>query len=289
MIILAGSNAEQIAKGVAKRKKAKYAKLIVDKFPDGELRVKIPLKVRGKKVAIVTSMHPNPNDAMIEMIFASKTAKRLGAKKVVLIAPYIAYMRQDKEFHFGECISARIMGQLLSCADEFYAIDPHLHRISHLRQIFKTKASDLTSDPVLADYISKRHPNAILIGPDWESYQWAQEIAKSIGLKSIILKKKRYSATKVKIVISDKDKPLFKGQDVVIVDDIISTGRTMIEPIKQLKKIGAKKITCIAVHGVFEKNALQNLRKLGAKVITTNTIPSPVSKIDVSQVIADVI
>lgn len=288
MIILGGTNAQLLAKSVARKKKAKYLPLQVNKFPDGETKLRVPAVVKGKDVVIITSMYPNPDNAMIELIFAIKTAKRLGAKKVTIVAPYLAYMRQDKEFHSGECISARVMGELLSVADRVFAIDPHLHRIKKLKDVFKTNAKAITADPVLANYIKKTHKNAILIGPDWESSQWAAEIAKSIGLKSVILKKKRYTPTKVRIQITG-DKSVFKGRDVVIVDDIISTGNTMIEPIKQLKKIGAKNITCIGVHGIFVKNALPRLRKLGVKVITTNTIPNKVSKIDVASVIAKVL
>jgi ribose-phosphate pyrophosphokinase len=234
---------------------------------------------------IINSLLPKPNETLMEAVFAIHTAKDLGAKKVTFVAPYLAYMRQDKRFHSGECVSAHVMAKLLSAADHVIAIDPHLHRIKRLQDIFATKATSLTADPVFAEYLRKTHPNAIIMGPDGESSQWAKTIADRIGLESVILSKKRYTATKIRTIIHAPPEH-FKGRDVVIVDDIISTGNTMIEPIKQLKQFGVKRVSCICVHGVFALNALQRLRKLGASVISTNTIQNPVAKIDLAQLIA---
>ena len=283
--VVGGTNSQALAKSVAKRAKASYSELLVDHFPDGELRVRFPDDVKGKHVILINSLLPQPNESLMELVFAVHTAKDLGAKKVTAVAPYLAYMRQDKRFHPGECISAHVMAKLLSCADHVIAIDPHLHRIRRLQDIFQTKATSLTADPVFADYIHKTHPRAIIIGPDEESSQWAKNIADRVGQQSVILHKKRYTATKVRTIIHG-DPAVFKGRDVVIVDDIISTGNTMIEPIKQLRKFGAKKITCICVHGVFVNNALQRLRKLGVNVVSTNTIENPAAKIDIASLIA---
>ncbi len=285
-LVVSGTNSSKLAQHVARKIKAKYSALFVDHFPDGEIRLRYHEEVSGKHVVIINSLMPNPNENLMELIFAINTAKDLGAKKITAVAPYLAYMRQDKRFHSGECISAHVMAKLLSTADHVIAIDPHLHRIKKLQDIFKTKATSLTADPVFAAYIKKNHPKAIILGPDSESSQWAKKIADSIGQESVILRKKRYTATKIRTIITG-DTSKFKNRDVVIVDDIISTGNTMIEPIKQLRKIGAKKIICICVHGVFTKNALQRLNKLGIKVISTNTIQNPVSKIDVAPLIVD--
>ncbi len=283
-VIIAGTDSTSIAKKLAKQIKAEYSELQVSSFPDGELKIRYPIDVSGKNVIIINGMIPNPNKNLLESVFAIHTAKQLGAEKVTFVAPYLAYMRQDKQFKPGDCISAKVMAKLLDCADKVIAIDPHLHRIHRLQDIFRTKAKSVSADPVLAEYIKKNHPKAIIIGPDIESSQWAKTIADSIGQESMILLKKRYSSTKVRIVVHGDPKK-FKGRDVVIVDDIISTGHTMIEPIKQLKKFGAKKITCVGVHGVLVENALKKLKKLGVQVITTNTIENPTTKIDVSPII----
>ncbi|MEM4239999.1 MAG: ribose-phosphate diphosphokinase [Candidatus Woesearchaeota archaeon] len=284
-VVIGGSDSQDLAKKVARKIRSKYSGLQLSSFPDGELRVRIADDITGRHVILVNGFMPNPNKNLVESVFAIQTAKQLGASKVTLVAPYLAYMRQDKMFHPGECISAKVMAKMLDCADQVIAVDPHLHRIKRLQDIFRAKAKSISADNAIAQYISKHWPNAIIIGPDIESSQWAKKIADSIGQESMILLKKRYTATKVRIIVHG-DPARFRNRDVVVVDDIISTGHTMFEPIRQLKRFGARKIICIGIHGVFVANALQKLRKMGAEVITTNTIANPAAKIDVSSAIA---
>lgn len=285
VIVVGGTNSQKLAKNVAKLLKAPYSELEAKFFPDGEIKVRYRDDVAGKHVVLINGLRPLPNEKLLESVFAIHAAKDLGASKVTFVAPYLAYMRQDKRFHPGECVSAHAMARMLDCADHVIAIDPHLHRIKRLQDIFRTKATSITADPVFAEYIHKNYPRAIIIGPDSESSQWAKTIADRIIQESIILSKKRYTARKVRTIIHG-DPTIFKNRDVVIVDDIISTGNTMIEPIKQLKKFKAKRIICLCVHGVFAENALQKLKKLGAIVISTNTIQNPAAKIDVAPLIA---
>ncbi|MBD3303930.1 ribose-phosphate diphosphokinase [Candidatus Woesearchaeota archaeon] len=283
-VVFGGTNSQDLGRRIARKIKAPYSSLVVKHFPDGETNLRLPKDVKGKEVILVESMHPDPNEIMIEIIFASRTAKELGAKKVTIVAPYLAYMRQDKRFHSRECKSNTIMSALMTCGDRIMTVDPHLHRISSLSEIFDIPAKRLSANDAIAEYIKKNIKNEVIVGPDSESYQWARAIADKINVHATVLKKKRYTSRHVRIKVkSDID---FRGKNVVIVDDIISTGHTMIEPIKQIKKMGAKKIYCIGVHGLFVEGALKRLKKIGAKVITTNTIPNPASRIDLSGTIA---
>lgn len=286
MIVVGLSNSQDLARKVARKLKVKYSSLKSKKFPDGETYVRYMTKVKNKKIILVNSFHPNPNDAMIETIFAAQTARELGAKSVTVVAPYLAYMRQDKRFHPGEAKSNTIMSKMLGrVVDKIVTIDPHLHRIKSLNDIFKIKTKKLSANTAIAEYIKKNIGEAIIVGPDIESYQWARAIAEKIDLHAVILKKKRYTARVVRIKVKgDVD---FKNKKVVIVDDIISTGHTIMEPVKQIKKMGAKKIYAIGVHGLFVEGALEKLGKMGVKVLTTNTIENPVSKIDMSGTIAE--
>ena len=219
------------------------------------------------------------------MLFAAETAKDLGAKKVTLVAPYFPYLRQDKRFKKGEAISQRIIAGLMDeYFDAIYIIDPHLHRENKLEHIFRTTAEKLTANALIADYIKKNIKDPIIIGPDEESYKWAKNVADMLGVESFILKKKRHSSYNVKIRLNKKID--LKDKNVVIVDDIISTGHTILETVKLLKKLGAKKIYSICVHGIFVNDVLNKLKKAGLEVIATNTIPNEVAKIDVSGVIA---
>jgi len=284
-MIIGCSNSVELAKRIAKHSGQPFAELIVKHFPDGELYIRYPIDVKGKHIVLVQSMNPKPNDAMMEAMLAERTAKELGASTVTLIAPYLAYLRQDKRFHPGECKSNNIIASMLKHFSRIITIDPHLHRIRSLGEIFNTRTATLSANELISDYIGKHWKNPAILGPDIESFQWAETIAAKLNLHALVLKKKRYTSRTVRIKL--KEASGFKGKDVVIVDDIISTGHTMLEVVKQLRKHGAKSVTCICVHGVFAEQAAEKLRKAGAKVISTNTIVHQTNAIDVSKIISE--
>ena len=286
MLIIGCSHGRHIARDIAKKLKADYSDLAVKKFPDGETKIRFLAKLKGKTVVLIQSFYGNVNDCVVEAIFAADTARDLGAKEVFLAAPYFPYLRQDKRFKPGDCISLRTMAGLV---DQHFGkvliIDPHLHREAQLSHIFKIKSHKITSNPLIGDYIKKNIKNPLIVGPDWESYKWAQKVAEKIGCDYVILEKVRYSGTKVKVALNKKID--IKGKSLVLVDDIISTGNTLIEAAKDIKKLGAKRFACIAVHGIFVENALDRLKKANIQVTTTNTIPNKVAKIDISGLIAE--
>ena len=282
-IIIGCSNSQNLAKKIARELKTQYSALTTKHFPDGELNIRFTAELANKDIIIVQSMHQKPNEAMMETIFAIYTARKLGARKITLVAPYLAYLRQDKMFHSGECVSNKIIAELLSCADSIITIDPHLHRINKLSEIFTTKTTTLTAMHAISKHLIDNKIKGLLVGPDIESAQWASKVAQTTGLPFIVLHKKRYTSRTVRTKVTAD----VRGKNVIIIDDIISTGHTMIEPILQLKKLGAKKITCIAGHGLFAENALTLLRKTGAKILSTNTIQTKASTIDVSSTIAE--
>ena len=231
---------------------------------------------------IVHSYQPNPERSLLMTVFAAETAKNLGAKKVILAAPYLAYMRQDKRFNPGEAISSRIMAKLLNnSVDKVITIDTHLHRYRSMKEVFTIAASNLTANSIIADFVKKRYNNSVILGPDWESYQWAEAIAKRIGVESTVLEKTRYSS---RHVTSKMIKPVdLQGKNVIIVDDIISTGHTIAEAAKKAKAAGAKKIIAIGVHGLLVEGAMHKLHQAGVhEVITTNCIEHKTNKIDVT-------
>lgn len=285
MIVTSCGNSVKLAKTLARKLKAKYSPLTILSFPDGDIYLKFNTSLTGKKVILVQSFQPLPNRSLFDLLFAAETAKDLGAKKVILVAPYLAYMRQDKRFHPGEAISSRIMAKLLNnSVDKIITIDPHLHRYKSLKDIFAIPAKTLTANTLIADYIQKKIKNCVIIGPDWESYQWAETIAKRIGAESTVLRKTRFSSRRV---TEKMIKPVqIAGKRAVIVDDIISTGHTIAEAAKQARKMKAKSITAIGVHGLFVEEAINKLRKAGVdKIITTNCIEHKTNKIDVTPLI----
>ena len=277
-------NSVGLARSVSKLLHARFLELKTTSFPDGELHIQYPKPTLTGHVILVQSFHPNPTTALVETLFAGKTAQELGAKKITLVAPYLAYLRQDKRFRPGDCVSNHLLAELLNFFDHVLTIDPHLHRIVSLSEIFKTNAQHITANTLLAEFIEKKYPDSFLIGPDSESSQWAARIAQHIHHPFVILKKKRYTASSVRTKVQTPTS--VHGKTVILVDDIISTGHTMLEPIKQLKNLGARRIVCICVHGVFAENALKLLQKAGATVIATNTISNPVARINVAPLIA---
>ncbi|MBU0456681.1 MAG: ribose-phosphate diphosphokinase [Nanoarchaeota archaeon] len=285
MIITSCGNSIDIAKEIAKKLKKKFSPLTISSFPDGDIYLRFNTDVKNKKVVIVQSFQPNSDMSLFDIIFAAETAKDLGAKKVVLVAPYLAYMRQDKRFNSGEAISSRIMAKLLNNSiDKIITIDPHIHRYKSLKDIFTISAVKLTANPVIAEFIKKKMKDVVIMGPDWESYQWAEVIAKQIGAEATVLKKTRFSS---RHVTEKMIKPVsIEGKNVVIVDDIISTGHTIAEAAKKAKKMKAKSVTAIGVHGLFVENAIDKLKKAGVdRIFTTNCIEHPTNKIDITPIL----
>lgn len=286
MLIVSCSHGEHLGYSIAKKLNKGHSELIADRFPDDELRIRFDSELKNKSVILVQSFYKNVSDCIVEAIFAAKTAHELGAKKVALAAPYFPYLRQDRRFHKGEAVSQNIIAGLVDrYFDAVYMLDPHLHRKSRLEEIFKIRAEKLSANALIADYIKRHIKSPVIIGPDEESYKWAKNVADMLGAESRILRKKRYSSYHVEVSLNKRIG--LKNKNAVIVDDIVSTGHTILKTAKILKGLGAKKIYCICVHGIFADNALNKLRKSKINVISTNTIPNKVAKIDVSGVIAD--
>lgn len=285
-IIIGMPNSLELAKKIARKLKCEYSTLKVDKFPDSEVYIKYLKDLKGKEVVLVNSFHPYANKALVEILWAAYTAKDLGAKKVTLVAPYLGFMRQDKRFNPGEAISAHIASGLLNKAiDKLVTIDPHLHRIPKLSLIYKIPNKTLTANNVIAKYLKKHFKNEVIIGPDAESYQWAKTIADKVDAQATILKKHRYSSRKVAVKLQDDIN--IKGKDVVIIDDIISTGHTMIEAAKTAKKLGAKNIYAMCIHPLFVEKSYPKIKKYFKKIISTNTITHKTNDMDVSSLLCE--
>jgi len=282
VIVTSLGNSEKMARSIARRLKAKYVVCDVSAFPDGDRYMRFAKNVRGSNVIIVQSFQPNPQKSLLDVVFAAEGIKQLGGRRVTVVAPYLAYMRQDKMFNPGEVISSRVMAKLLNnSVDSIVTIDPHLHRYKSMSDIFKIKAMNLCSNPLIGAYVKRNIKNAVVIGPDSESYQWAEEVAEVAGVQCTVFEKTRYSSRKVSVKMM---KPIdMKGKNVVIVDDIISTGHTIAEAAKKAKSLGARSVTAITVHGLFAGDALKLMKKAGvSKVVSCNTIAHKTNGIDVT-------
>ena len=285
MILFALEGNEKLTQKLASHLDAEIGKTNLRKFPDGESYTQILSDVKDKCVVIVATLH-EPDAKLLPLYFLSNTAKSLGAMCTCLVAPYLAYMRQDKVFHEGEGITAKYFGKLISgFADSLTTIDPHLHRISSLGEVYHIPNTVIHAADDAAKWIKENIANPVLIGPDSESEQWVSEVAKTAGAPFTVLKKIRHGDHDVEVSVPDVEK--YKDATPVLVDDIISTARTMIETVQHLKKAGMKAPICIGIHAVFSGNAYQDLLDSGVeKIITCNTIPHPTNEIDLSKTIA---
>lgn len=283
-IIFALPGNETIANTIADKLHFPVGEMVLRSFPDAETYVRVLSDVDGKNAILVSTLY-QPDAKLIPLYFIAKLLKDLGAAKVTLIAPYLSYMRQDKRFHDGEAVSSEYFAELLSSfLDELITIDPHLHRRNSMSEIYTIPCKVLHAAPLISSWIKENIEMPLLVGPDSESEQWVAETAAKMNTPYIVLNKERISDTEVRISVPDVVQ--FKNYTPVLVDDIISTAKTMIVTAKHLSEAGLKPVTCIGVHGLFAGNAYEDLLKAGVgRIITCNTIPHLSNEIDVSNLI----
>jgi ribose-phosphate pyrophosphokinase len=254
------------------------------RFPDGETRVRIGPLVAGKRVVLAATLD-RPDEKLLPLLFAAATARDLGATSVGLVAPYLAYLRQDRRFEAGQGVSARYFARLLSGAfDWLVTVDPHLHRISKLAELYTIPVQVVHTAPRLADWVRAHIEHPMIIGPDAESAQWVSVLAGRAGAPHAVLSKTRVGDRTVEIRLPDLSACV--GRRPVLVDDIVSSGATMIKAIGLLKEAGWPAPACLVVHGVFAEGAYQRLQDAGAgAIVTCNTITHRSNGIDVLDLI----
>ncbi len=285
-LVIALPGNEALARRLTPMLGAELAQAEFRRFPDEESYVRLDSDVRGRSVVLVSTLD-RPDPKFLALAFVAATARELGASRVGLIAPYLAYMRQDRRFHPGEAITSRQFAHHLSrVVDWLITIDPHLHRISVLSDIYSIPAVSVHASPFLADWIKNFVQSPLLIGPDEESAQWVEAVANRAGAPFVILQKHRRGDTDVEISVPNVER--WRNHTPVLVDDIISTARTMIETLGHLGRSGMRPAVCIAVHAVFAPGALESLRAGGAaRIVTTNTIAHETNAIDVTGPLSD--
>ena len=274
-----------IAEAMAPNLEARVGRLDWRRFPDGESLVAIDDALSGADVAIIASLH-HPDELSIALRFAAATAREFGARSVGLVVPYLAYMRQDMRFHRGEAVSAPLYARFLEESfDWLVTADPHLHRNPELSALYRIPAVRVAAAPVVAEWIRDNVPDAMLIGPDSESEQWVADIAKCANLPWQVLHKERSGDRDVQVSLPDVASAL--GRTPVIVDDIVSSGHTVIETLGHLQRLGLPAAVCIAIHAVFAEDAYDQLLKAGAeRVVSTDSISHPSNAMSIAGLLA---
>lgn len=253
-------------------------------FPDGESYVRLLSRVARCDVMVVCSLN-NPDTKLVPLMWLAAALREGGAARVGLVAPYLAYMRQDAIFRDGEIVSAHYFAALLGRAfDWLVTIDPHLHRIHSVGEIFPKPAVVVHAAAAVASWIRATVPQPLLVGPDEESRQWVDEIASLCGADSVVLAKQRLGDRAV--TVKARDLPAPDGRTPVLVDDVVSTARTMVASCRLLRQYGYRAPVCVGIHALFAGTAYAELKATAAGVATCDTIAHPSNCIAVAQQLA---
>lgn len=283
-IIIPFPGNEKLAAGIAGILHIVQGEFSTRSFPDGESYIRLLSDIKGKEVIIICSLY-HPDEKILPLYFLSKLLKDSGALRVKLVSPYLGYMRQDKQFNPGEAITSEYFASFVSqFADELITIDPHLHRRISMDEIYSIPCKVLHASGLISQWIKENVKDPVLVGPDSESKQWVSEVAREANAPYIVLEKIRHGDRDVEVSAPGMER--YKTHTPVLIDDIISTARTMIQAAKLLADAGMKAPVCIGVHAVFAGDAYEELKKAGAaKIVTCNTIPHISNGIDTKWII----
>ncbi|MEE9585594.1 MAG: ribose-phosphate pyrophosphokinase [Nitrososphaerales archaeon] len=284
--IVPGPASRDLAEKMGKQMNARLIKVEYKIFPDGESKIILSDKVRNQPVILVQSTYPPVDRHLFQAFMLSHRLSEEGAE-VNAVIPYLAYARQDKEFLKGEVVTMRVLARLFRHVGVRRLITVDIHSVEGLSN-FSIPSYSASAIPLLAQHIKNKVKltNPIAASPDFGGSSRVEAFSRILGIDHLVLEKKRDRVTgevKVKQVNLS-----IEGRDVIMVDDIISTGGSVQRASVQLKKAGAKRVIAVCTHPVLVAGALEKMRKAGVdEVIGTNTIPSPVSKVDVSPAIAE--
>ena len=283
-MLLAFADEWAFARRLARAAALPLARIRRHRFPDGELQLTLPPRL-PRRVVLLRSLHA-PNEKLVEVLLASCGAREAGARHVTLAAPYLAYMRQDRQFQPGEGITSHYFAALLSQhLDWLVTVDPHLHRIHQLGDIYRIPTCVVHAAGAIAAWIRDEVPIPVLVGPDAESAQWVGEVAAHIGAPHTVLQKTRRGDREVEVSMPHLD--AHRDRTPVLVDDIISTARTMIQTVRHLRTLGLPAPVCVGVHGLFAGTAYQDLQAAGAaRVVTTGSVPHSSNAISLDPLLA---
>lgn len=260
----------------------------VHKFPDGESKVVAPSSTAT--VLLFRSLH-DPNAKLLELLLAVSALRDIGTQRVILVSPYLAYMRQDIAFHEGEAVSQRVVGRLLAGHfDGLVTVDPHLHRITKLSDaIPEIPAINVSAAPAIIDTLACEGADDVLfVGPDAESRPWVERIAQPLGAKLLIGEKQRLGDSDVRLSIPNSR--IAARKRVILIDDIVSSGATLLECAKLLQAAGAARVEAIVSHCLA---SAADIKKFGShgldEVRATDSVPGPNARISLASTLANAI
>jgi len=285
LMIVPGPASQELGLRVADLLKVKAVPMLYKNFPDGEFYLRFGGDVAGEEVVVIQSTGPPQDTHMIQLLLMIDAAKDLGAERVVAVVPYLAYARQDKRFLSGEAFSIKTIMKFLEACEVDLVVTVNFHN-PHVLKDFKVSVTNLSAVGLLAEYFRDRGFEGAFsltlgkIAPKVANQ--ADKVLKG-GYGCIPTERDRLTG---KVKLEEKPLPV-KGEDVIIFDDIISSGGTISQAVKLVNSQGARRVCAACVHPLFSGETLERLSKNGAEVVVaTDTVPSPVSLVSVAPIIA---
>ena len=286
--VISGKSSESLAKELSKKIKANLVKSEIRVFPDGESKITLIGKISKKKSVVVQSIYP-PVDTNLVQALSLITKAKENSSEVIVVIPYMGYARQDREFLPGEIVTMKVLGKLFKGAGASKVIVVDIHSLIGLKY-FSIKTKNVTAIPDLVKYFKKLSlKDPLIVSPDQGGKNRAKEFAKEFNLDYIALEKTRDRKTGT-VKIKTKNLKQVENRDLILVDDMISTGGSIIKATQFLKKQKCKKIYVACTHALLMNDAEKKIEKAGVtSIISTNTIPGKTSKVDISKTVAKAI
>ena len=272
LAIFSGNAHPDLAKSICKYLKTKLSEALVERFSEGEIRVKINENVRGKDVFVIQPTCPPPNDNLIELLIMIDALKRASAQRITAVIPYFGYARQDRKDQPRVPITAKLVANLLTVAGANRVLTMDLHA-GQIQGFFDIPLDHLLAVGVFIDYFSKlKIKNVVVVSPDVGGIKMARAYAKKFAAGLAIIDKRRDSPDKTEVMHILGE---VKGKNAIIVDDLIATGSSLIEGVEALKRAGSKTIYAAISHGVLSGPALARVDKCKdlKELVITDTIP----------------
>jgi ribose-phosphate pyrophosphokinase len=286
--VIAGKSSEDVARKLSRKIKANFVKSQVRVFADGESKITLSGKISKKKSIVVQSIYPPVDTNLIQALSLISKAKETSSE-VIAVIPYMGYARQDREFLPGEIVTMKVLGKLFKGAGASKIIAVDIHSMIGFKH-FTIKTKNVSAIPELVRYFKKLSlKDPLVVSPDQGGKERAKEFAKELGSEFIALEKKRDRKTG-KVQIKTKNLDEVVNRDLILVDDMISTGGSIVKATQFLKKQKCEKVYVACTHALLMNDAEKRIRKAGVtKIISANTIPGKTSIVDISNTIAKAI
>ena len=283
--VVSGNTSNDLAKRIARKLKSPYIKTEKKVFPDGESKITINQIPKKSIVIVVQSTYPPVDSNLLELLSIVSKVQKFSSK-VYAVIPYMGYARQDREFLGGEIVTIGVVGRLLKSSGVKKVLTVDIHSKLALKEL-KISSENISAMDVLVKHFKKlRMKEPLVVSPDMGGQERAEKFASLLKTDFIALKKHRDRKTGKVNILSDKVD--VKNRDLILVDDMISTGGSIVKATQFLKKQKCRRVFVACTHALLVNDAAKKIKKAGvSQIVSTNTIPGESAKVDVSRVIAD--